>query len=265
MNHEEALNLVPAYSDNELSVAEAAGFERHLNGCDECQQEYAEQVRMSALVKHNAVYFEASPQLAKRLVAALPKAQSSKKTNSIWDWNWIIAWGGKGAVMASLVAIVWSTSLFLATPSFQEKLTGELIASHIRSLQVDHLSDVISTDQHTVKPWFKGMLDFSPPVIDFSSSGFPLEGGRLDYINGRTVAVIIYHHNKHPINLYVWPDSSKDSGLQNTNRNGYNLVHWAVNGMDYWVVSDLEARKLTSFAESLHNQLGKPMKARGQE
>lgn len=265
MNHEEALNLVSAHSDNELSVAEAAGFERHLNGCVECQQECAEQIRMSALVKHNAVYFEAPPQLAKRLVAALPKAPPPKKPNRFWNLDWENSWGSKGAVMASLVAIVWSTSLFLATPSAQQKLTGELIASHIRSLQVDHLSDVISTDQHTVKPWFKGMLDFSPPASDFSSSGFPLEGGRLDYINGRTVAVIIYHHDKHPINLYVWPDSNKDSGLQNTDRNGYNLVHWAVNGMDYWLVSDLEARKLTSFAESLHNELDKPMKAMEQE
>lgn len=255
MNHEEAFNLLPAYLDNELSVVEAADFERHLHHCAECQQEYKEQLRVSALVKDKAVYFEASPQLLKRLEAALPKAR--KTSDNVWNLSWLGAWGNKGAIIVSLIAILWSTSLFLAAPSMRDKLTEELIASHIRSLEVDHLSDVVSTDQHTVKPWFNGKLDFSPSVVDLSSAGFPLKGGRLDYINGRPVAVIIYQHGKHSINLYVWPGNNKDSDKQFTSRNGYNLAHWSVADLSYWAVSDLEASKLLSFTETFRNELGK--------
>ena len=255
MNHEEALSLLAAYVDKELSLSETVDFEQHFSSCDECQREYNEQVQVSALIKNNAKYFEAAPQFTKRLEASLPadltKATQQKSPNGFWNFNWLNAWGSSGVVMTSLLAIVWSTSLFFATPSAQDKLTKELISSHVRSLEVDHLSDVISTDQHTVKPWFNGKLDYSPPIIDLASTGFPIEGGRLDYINGKTVAVIIYRHNKHPINLFVWPSASSNSTVHASTRNGYNLAHWETNGMNYWAVSDLDAEKLTDFAKSI--------------
>ena len=141
--------------------------------------------------------------------------------------------------------------MLLMLPSAQDKLTEELVSSHVRSLEIDHLSDVISTDQHTVKPWFNGKLDYSPPIIDLASVGFRMEGGRLDYINGKTVAVIIYRHNKHPINLFVWPSINQNSSLQHTTRNGYNIVNWAGEGMNYWAISDLEVAKLLDFAQNL--------------
>jgi anti-sigma factor RsiW len=216
-------------------------------------------VRVSTLIKNNALYFEAKPELKKRIettiAADLPNTLPQKAQHNFWNLDWLNFWGNKGVLMASLAALIVSTSLFLAIPTAQEKLIEELTASHIRSLQADHLSDVISTDQHTVKPWFNGKLDFAPPVIDLTATGFPIEGGRLDYINGKTVAVIIYHHNKHPINLYVWPNTSSDSAVHTIARKGYTLVHWATGGMNYWAVSDLEAVKLTSFAEKLQAQV----------
>ncbi len=263
MNHEQAQNLLPAYVDKELSLSEVVDFERHFNSCTKCQLEYQEQARVSTLIKNNALYFEAKPELAERIESVitvdLSKAFPQKIQGHFWNLNWPGSWdgiwGSKGAIMASLAALIISTSLFFATPSAQEKLTEELTASHIRSLQANHLSDVISTDQHTVKPWFNGKLDFAPPVIDLTATGFPITGGRLDYINGKTIAVIIYHHNKHPINLYIWPNTSGDSAMHATARKGYTLVHWATGGMNYWAVSDLEATKLVSFAEKLQAQV----------
>jgi anti-sigma factor RsiW len=259
MNHEEALILLPAYIDKELSLSETVDFERHLNSCDECQHEYNEQVHVSTLIKNNAKYFEGTPQFTKRLEASLPsdrtKATQQKSPNSFWNLIWVNTWGGRGAIMASFVALAWSASLLLMLPSAQDKLTEELVSSHVRSLEVDHLSDVISTDHHTVKPWFNGKLDYSPPVIDLATMGFPMEGGRLDYINGKTVAVVIYRHNKHPVNLYVWPSNNKDSDIQRTTRNGYNLAHWVIGNMNYWAITDLEAGKLLDFAQTLRTEV----------
>jgi anti-sigma factor RsiW len=128
--------------------------------------------------------------------------------------------------MVTLRAVVWSGDLYLTLPSAQERLMEELISSHVRSLQVDHLADVISSDRNTVKPWFNGKLDFSPSIIDLTPQGFLLVGGRLDYLDGRTVAVLIYRHNQHPINLYIWPNTEKDTTPQVQSRKGYHLIRW---------------------------------------
>ena len=157
--------------------------------------------------------------------------------------------------MVTLLAVVWSGGLYLALPSAQDRLMEELISSHVRSLQVDHLSDVVSSDQHTVKPWFNGKLNFSPPVIDLAPQEFPLVGGRLDYLDGRSVAVLIYRHNQHPINLYIWPSTDRDEAPQVQGRQGYHLIRWAVGGMDYWVVSDLATNELELFVDTLRSQV----------
>jgi anti-sigma factor RsiW len=136
-----------------------------------------------------------------------------------------------------------------------DHITQEIISGHVRSLMADHLTDVASSDQHTVKPWFNGKLDFSPPVKDLSDHGFPLVGGRLDYLENRPVAALVYRHRKHFINLFIWPSAhGSDIGKKTLASDGYNLIHWEESGMVYWAVSDLNIGELQEFAQLIQNQ-----------
>ena len=131
----------------------------------------------------------------------------------------------------------------------RDVLARELVAAHVRAAVTGHVSDVISTDQHTVKPWFNGRLDFSPPVVDLADAGFPLEGGRVDYVDERTVAVLVYRRNRHPIDLFVWPARRGAPPLVPATRDGYQIEHRVVAGMQCWAVSDLNAAELREFVE----------------
>jgi anti-sigma factor RsiW len=127
-----------------------------------------------------------------------------------------------------------------------------VVANHVRSLLASQLVDVVSSDQHTVKPWFDGKIDFAPEVRDLSANGFPLVGGRLDYLDGKTVAALVYHRNKHPINLFITPAlTSRSTSPTATNRRGYNVLAWTNNGMKYWAVSDLNQAELREFTDLL--------------
>jgi anti-sigma factor RsiW len=150
---------------------------------------------------------------------------------------------GAGLAVAAALALV-------IVPPRGGGLTDSVIASHIRALQPGHLMDIVSTDQHTVKPWFNGRLDYSPPVKDLASEGFPLVGGRLDYLDGRPVAALAYRRAQHVIDLYVWPSGrgiAAPSG--GGEHNGYNYVRWSQNGMEFWAVSDVNQAELGEFAE----------------
>ena len=152
------------------------------------------------------------------------------------------------ALAASLAAVAlgsWRLALWRAAG---DTLTDEVLTSHVRSLMPGHLTDVLSSDQHTVKPWFNGRLDFSPPVYDFGGRGYPLLGGRLDYLNGRTVAVLVYGRRQHVINVFLWPAArGATAGPAAATRQGYHLRHWTATGYAYWVVSDLGVPELTDF------------------
>jgi anti-sigma factor RsiW len=168
--------------------------------------------------------------------------------------KWLpLKWGTTGAGLAMAACLAF---FMIVSPNEEYLVEQQLAASHIRSLQDGHLTDVISTDQHTVKPWFNGRLDISPPVTDFAASGFPLIGGRLDYVDHHTVAVIVYRYNAHVINLFVWPsDQSKIDLNSVVTQQGYNMRHWHDFDLQFWAVSDVNAAKLAEFENLYRGQI----------
>jgi anti-sigma factor RsiW len=231
--------LVQAEFDGELDAADALRAAQHRQNCAECRDAYAQLSATHALMRESAPRYPAPENLRRAIGAGLnvtEKAPSSRRARSWWRESVSF---GLGAALAAGIA------LFVIAPA-QEGLLDNVVASHVRALQPGHLEDVISTDQHTVKPWFDGRIDFAPPVKDLKAKQFPLLGGRLDYLNNRPVAALVYGSDKHLIDLYVWPGSG-DPMPRSASLNGYNTVHWSENGMDFWAVSDLEAGKLSDF------------------
>ncbi|WP_133645874.1 anti-sigma factor family protein [Paraburkholderia flava] len=255
MDHEQAFELLPGYLDQELSLSESLEFERHLADCELCQQAYAQHQQVSAKLRQADLRVDAPADLARRIRAALPRQKSWwQRLIERFEWrsgggSW--NWAPVGAMAMSFVALTWSVGLYLSVPSGETRLTDELVNSHIRSLQFDHLSDVISTDKHTVKPWFDGKLDYAPPVVDLAQQGYPLIGGRLDYLDGRPVAVMVYRYKLHPINLYVWPGHDGGPTPSIGEKQGYHLAHWSAGGMNYWAITDAGDTELNGFIADL--------------
>ena len=238
MDHEQAFELLPGYLDQELSLSEALEFERHLSSCEQCQQVYSQHRQVSAQLRQADLRVDAPAELVKRIKAALPGRpslwQRLVERFGLRGGGGALGWAPVGAMVMSVVALTWSAGLFLSVPSGETRLSQEVVDNHIRSLQFNHLSDVISTDRHTVKPWFDGKLDFAPPVVDLAQQGYPLVGGRLDYLNGRPVAAMIYRYKLHPINLYVWPGNDAGGPPPHIfQQQGYHLAHWSAAGMNY--------------------------------
>jgi anti-sigma factor RsiW len=163
-----------------------------------------------------------------------------------------------GLAAAVILAAVLALNLAprLQRPGADQFLATQLIASHVRSLMANHLTDVASSDQHTVKPWLDTKVDFAPPVVDLSNEGFPLVGGRLDYLDNRPVAALVYQRRKHFINLFVWPAAAgADGAIKAMSRQGYQLLHWADSDFNYWAVSDVNANDLQTFKQQFEGQM----------
>jgi anti-sigma factor RsiW len=206
--------------------------------------------KLSGLIRAHATRYQASPVLeaAVRTEIALQSAAVRRPASSS-SWRWP-AWGYLGAGFAYGIIVSAIVMLVVGRPREAGMLETELINSHVRALMVAHLTDVASTDQHTVKPWFQGKLDYSPPVHDLAEQGFPLVGGRLDYLSGRAVAALVYRRHGHLINVFVWPDSGEERRTSSSHQ-GYNVLHWRGGGMQYWVVSDLNAAELQTLGSLL--------------
>ncbi len=250
MNCDDAISLVHGYVDGELDLTNALALERHLSQCAACSRRYENVRTLSSVLRDGALYYEASPALQRRVRRALRQSSESRSLGGLrarFSWGWLAA-----AASAAILVVVLAGGLLprFTAGTIDTRISQEVIASHVRSLMADHLTDVLSSDQHTVKPWFAGKLDFSPPVKDLAAEGFPLVGGRLDYIERRPVAALVYRRRKHTINLFVWPEEGAPSPPRAENTpHGYNLINWNENGMTYWAVSDLDATELAEFAK----------------
>lgn len=248
MNCAEARDLVHLYIDQELDLVRVAEVDRHLQSCAACRERYERQQALRSSLRKGAGYHRAPPELREHLQVALRgQADDAARPRAHRPTRW-----NTGLAIAAAVVLSVSVVIYLAMPAPPDRLADNIVSSHIRSLMVNHLSDVASSDQHTVKPWFNGKLDYSPPVDDLTAQGFPLVGGRLDYVNDRPVAALVYRHRLHVINLFVWP--AKDEKIrepQALERQGYNLLHWTRGGMEFWAVSDLNAAELTKFADEI--------------
>lgn len=251
MNCEDFRNYIDAYIDNELEVAATILVQHHLRDCARCQRLLETRIAVRALLSNPDIRFEVPDALFGKIQSALPAVRSHAKppSNAWFPFSWFSVPFALAATVAVMLGLVFlNRDAIFDHARSNNILAQEVISSHVRSLLATHLLDVPSTDQHTVKPWFNGKLKFSPPVQDFANHGFPLIGGRLDYVNGQEVAALVYQRYRHVINMFVWPSGSVHSAPAETfTRDGYNVFHWNRDGFEYWAVSDVNAEDLKTF------------------
>jgi len=207
-------------------------------------------------LKDKSLYHPASEKLKKRILSSVRKEAKSEGSLRPSGWRWL-AVGASLAFILLIGVVIWRTLPGVIRPSRDELLAQEVVSNHVRSLLLggSHLTDVLSSDQHTVKPWFDGKVDFAPQVKDLAAQDFRLYGGRLEYLNNRSVATLIYQRRLHYINLYIWPaEQSGSTGEITVQRQGYNLIHWTSSGMTYWAISDLNNVELHEFARLVQQQ-----------
>ena len=245
--------LLGAYVDNELDVVQSAALEEHLAGCADCQAFVEDQQAVKGLLQQGNFRFSVPAGFYEQIKKSLGPGPAQKVR--FWPatpaWAWKLTTGFATAAALAL-AIALGVVLHQQSNTGQAFAQNEVVDNHIRSLLMNHLADVDSTDQHTVKPWFNGKLSFSPKVTDFSDKGFPLIGGRLDTMEGETVAALVYKRRQHVINVFTCPHTDAIAPASSEQR-GYHIVHWADGGMEYWVISDVNAGELQQFADLLRH------------
>jgi len=240
MNCHEIHPLLHAYVDSELDLMPSLEVDRHLKNCATCAAMKRSLESLRANLRHADLAYRAPASLRTRIrqsVAAETEARPHRATRP-WLWQ-LLALGSLGFAVFTL--------MLQPAGNPGGNLAEEAISDHVRSLMAGHLMDVVSTDQHTVKPWFNGKIDFAPEVKDFATQGFPLVGGRMDYLNGQTVAALVYKRAQHTINAFVWPSKTKATTTIQELR-GYTVVNRDLNGLHYCIVSDLNGKELQEFA-----------------
>jgi mycothiol system anti-sigma-R factor len=254
---QEVLDRLSPFVDNELDPVASEEVVRHLASCPECASALAREQELGASLRRELPYHGAPDLLRERLMRHLCATERRERPLGARriapSWRWL------GAA-AAIIAVASTTWIVAGLPrnAGDDAIAREAVSGHIRSLMANHLTDVTSTDQHTVKPWFAGKLDFSPPVTDFAAADYPLTGGRLDYLQGHPVAALVYMHRKHIINVFVWPVAGAQEELAPTmTERGFHVIHDTHAGMSYWVVSDLNVEELGAFARMLGAPAGK--------
>jgi anti-sigma factor RsiW len=249
--------LLHGYLDGELELLASCEFERHIEECAQCAERLAKEQALRRRISATSLRFRAPSQLRAKIQSALPAAQpgpSAIPPSRLWWGAWVAA-AAALFVLAILVARV-------PAPSSETLLAQQIRDGHVRSLLADHLKDIDSADQHTVKPWFAGRLDFAPWTADLADVGFPLQGGRLDYIDNRRVAALVFNRREHVINLFLWPASDAATHVpQLVHESNYQVVHWSAGGMTWWAVSDLNAAELQQFAALVQTRARRPAEA----
>jgi anti-sigma factor RsiW len=237
--------------DGELDLVRTIEMEMHVKRCTTCAQKLENQRELRTALRRSSLAYAAPAVLLDRIQSSL-RASSGVgiqerpfKSPSLPIWQW----AGAVAVLALFSLAGWQLA---ARSSRDQRIAREVFSSHVRSLEANHLMDVVSTDQHTVKPWFDAKLDFSPPVEDLANDGFPLVGGRLDYLEGRKVAALVYQRREHMINVFVWPNPTGSEATQAIeSRQGYNIMRWSHGGFQCWAVSDVAPSDLAEFVRLL--------------
>lgn len=254
MNCRLSQDLMDAYLDGELDLVRSMEIEQHLKECSACSQVFERRRSLITAVKTMPLSYHAPAGLEQEIRTVLHReagAKLSAKRGSVersWNLNaWFYGLVPAAALGLALLAVVPR----LYGPSADDRLGEEVVAAHVRSLMANHLTDIQNSNHHVVKPWFNGRLDFSPPVQDLSDHGFPLAGGRLEYLNGRPTAAIVYYRAAHPINLFIWPGETSNEKV--FTRQGYHIIQWSGGGMTYWAISDLNEHELKDFVELLRS------------
>lgn len=247
--------LVQSYADGELDSDQADGLETHLRDCADCTRLVEMQRDWRRTVRKGMTHFSAPDRLRARLAVSLAEVDGATARERPRGAGWRPL-----AMAASLaLAVVASSGLtaYFTLPGEQDRMVDSVVSGHVRSLMANHLTDVPSSDQHTVKPWFHGRIDVAPPVDDLTAQGYPLVGGRLDYLDNHPAAALVYQHRQHPINLFVVAASGagatdkpgdKTGSITSLSERGYNVLHWTGGGMEFWAVSDLDLGELKEFA-----------------
>jgi len=252
--------MLHGFVDNELDAAHSLQIERHIATCPHCAQQLESLKTLKQRIAQPGVHWRTPDHVRAQVLAAIAQEAAQPARVSAPRGFSALEFVRKWLFVPSLAALAASLFLVIGPMNDRSTVSDEVVASHVRSLLVDHLTDVATSDQHTVKPWFNGKIDFAPPVVDLVREGFPLAGGRVDYIGGRVVAALVYKRQSHVINLFVWPaqsDAAAATVRTASSRDGYNLENWQAGGLNFWAVSDGNADDLARFRDAFINRTSK--------